>query len=153
ALLVGRVRSRGRELLLLGALAAPFVLSVPLLHPAQGFYRDWDDFAAMGESLSLLTAWWVGETLRASPGRSWIAAPVALGVAAAALQWLTHYADIDRGLERVEAFMVEPPPRGDAERGETWDYLGIRNLRLGRWSAAARAFSRAAETAPSPRIL
>jgi len=153
ALLLGRVRTRGRELALLGALAAPFVLSLPLLHPAQGFYRDWDDFAAMGEALSLVTAWWVGETLRASPGRSWMASPVALGVAAAALQWLAHFADIDRGLERVEAFMTEPPRRADAERGKTWDYLGIRNLRLSRWSAAALAFSRAAETAPSPRIL
>ena len=49
--------------------------------------------------------------------------------------------------------MAEPPRRADAERGKTWDYLGIRNLRLGRWDAAARAFSHAAETAPSPRIL
>lgn len=153
AVLIGRVPARGRELALLATLAAPFVLSVPLLHPAQGLYRDWDDFAAGGQALSLVTAWLVGETLRASPGRSWLAAAVTLGVAAAALQWLAHFADLERGLARVEAFMAEPPRRGDAERGKTWDYLGIRNLRLGRWDAAARAFSHAAETAPSPRIL
>jgi tetratricopeptide (TPR) repeat protein len=95
----------------------------------------------------------VAETLRVSPGRSWLAAPVTLGVAAAALQWLAHFADLERGLGRVEAFMTEPPRRTDAERGKTWDYLGIRNLRIGRWEAAASAFAHAAETAPSPRIL
>ena len=164
ALLLGRIPARGREIALLAALAAPFVLSVPLLHPAQGFYRDWDDFAAMGQSLALVTAWLVGETLRAAPARAWLAAPAALGVAAAALQWLAHYADIDRGLARVEAFMTGPPRRADAERGKTWDYLGIRNLRIAdaaargdpqreRWEAAALAFSHAAETSPSPRIL
>jgi len=152
-ILLGRVPSRGRELALLATLAAPFVVSVPLLHPAQGLYRDWDDFAAGGQALSLVTAWLVGETLRAAPGRSWLAAAVTLGVAAAALQWLAHFADLERGLARVEAFMAESPRRGDAERGKTWDYLGIRNLRLGRWDAAGRAFSHAAETAPSPRIL
>ena len=153
ALLLGRVPARGRELALLAVLAAPFVLSVPLLHPAQGLYRDWDDFAAAGEALSLVAAWLVAETLRAAPGRAWLAAAVTLGVAAAALQWLAHFADLERGLQRVEAFMTEPPRRSDAERGKTWDYLGIRNLRIGRWDAAARSFSQAAETAPSPRIL
>jgi tetratricopeptide (TPR) repeat protein len=152
-LLLGRAPGRGRELALLAVLAAPFVLTVPLLHPAQGLYRDWDDFAAAGQALSLVTAWLVAETLRAVPGRSWLAAAVTLGAAAAALQWLAHFADLNRGLERVEAFMTEPPRRGDAERAKTWDYLGIRNLRVGRWDVAARAFANAAETAPSPRIL
>jgi len=153
ALLLGRVPARGRELALLAALAAPFVLSVPLIHPAQGLYRDWDDFAAAGVALSLVTAWLVAETLRAAPGRSWLAATVTLGVASAALQWLAHFADLERGLVRVEAFMNEPPRRSDGERGKTWDYLGIRNFRLQRWDAAARALAHAAETAPSPRIL
>jgi len=153
AFLLGRVPARGRELALLLTLAAPFVLSVPLVHPAQGLYRDWDDFAAAGEALSLVTAWLVAETLRAAPGRSWLAAAVTLGAASTALQWLVHFADLERGLERVEAFMTEPPRRSDGERGKTWDYLGIRNFRLRRWDAAARAFTHAAETAPSPRIL
>ena len=153
ALLLGRVPGRGREAILLATLALPFVLSVPLLHPAQGPYRDWDDFAAMGQALSLLAAWLVAVTLRAAPGRPWLAASVAIGAAAPALQWLLHFSDVDRGLARVEAFMNEAPRRADAERGKTWDYLGIRNLRLGRWDRAASAFSHAAETAPSPRIL
>src|SRR5439155_19075660 len=117
-----------------------------------------------GEALSRVAGWLVAETLRAAPGRAWLAAAVTLGVAAAALQWLAHFADLERGLRRVEAFMTGPPRRADAERGKTWDYLGIRNLRIAdaaapgdlqreRWEAAALAFSKAAETSPSPRIL
>jgi tetratricopeptide (TPR) repeat protein len=153
ALLLGRMPARGREPALLAALAAPFVLSVPLLHPAQGLFRDWDDFAAGGQALSLLTAWLVAETLGGSSRRPWLAVGVVLGAGCTALQWLVHFADIERGLARVEAFMTEPPRRADGERGKTWDYLGIRSFRLRRWDAAARAFENAAETAPSPRIL
>ncbi|HEY2954006.1 MAG TPA: tetratricopeptide repeat protein [Candidatus Eisenbacteria bacterium] len=153
AILLGRIPGRGRELALLSALAVPFVLSMPLLHPAQGLFRDWDDFAGAGEALSLVAAWLVAETLRAAPGRAWLASGVTLAATTAALQWLAHFTDIERGLTRVEAFMSEPPRRTDVERGKTWDYLGIRNFRLERWDAAARAFARAAETSPSPRIL
>ena len=153
ALALGRVPGRGREIALLVALAAPFALGVLVIHPAQGLFRDWDDFAAAGQALSLLTAWLVAETLRAAPGRAWLAPGVALAAACAALQWLAHFADLERGLARVEAFMRETPRRTDGERGKTWDYLGIRNFRLGRWDAAARALEHAAETAPSPRIL
>jgi tetratricopeptide (TPR) repeat protein len=153
ALLLGRMPARGREPALLAALAAPFVLSVPLLHPAQGLFRDWDDFAAGGQALSLLTAWLVAETLGGSSRRPWLAVGVVLGAGCTALQWLVHFADIERGLARVEAFMTEPPRRADGERGKTWDYLGIRSFRLRRWDVAARAFENAAETAPSPRIL
>ena len=153
ALLLRRSPGRGREIALLVTLAAPFVLTVPFIHPAQGLYRDWDDFAAGGQALSLITAWLVGETLRKAPARAWLGVPVALGVAGFSLQWLVHFNDLDRGLTRVEAFMTEPPQRLDGERGKTWDYLGIRNFRLQRWDAAARAFGFAAETSPSPRIL
>jgi len=150
---LGRVRGRGRELAFLVVLAAPFVLSIPFIHPAQGLFRDWDDFVAAGEALALIGAWLAGETLRGAPRFAWLGLAVALGVAAPAVQWLAHHADLDRGLERVAAFMLEAPPRTAAERGKTWDYLGIRNLRLERWDAAAAAFARAAETSPSPRIL
>jgi Flp pilus assembly protein TadD len=60
---------------------------------------------------------------------------------------------VDRGLARIEAYLAEPPRRGDAERGRVWDFLGIRNAQLGRWDASAAALARAAETSPSPRVL
>ncbi|MGH7740832.1 MAG: tetratricopeptide repeat protein, partial [Candidatus Eiseniibacteriota bacterium] len=40
-----------------------------------------------------------------------------------------------------------------SERSGVWDYLGIRQFRLGRWPESAEAFSHAAENAPSPRML
>jgi hypothetical protein len=49
------------------ALALPFVLVAVLIHPAQGIFRDWDDFAASGVALSLIAAWLVGEALRSAP--------------------------------------------------------------------------------------
>src|SRR5207249_311799 len=70
------------------------------------------------------------------------------------------------GLERVRAFVVEPPLRTATERGQTWDFLGIRHIRRARafeqerdgtaarreYARAAEALGHAAETAPSPRI-
>jgi tetratricopeptide (TPR) repeat protein len=78
---------------------------------------------------------------------------VVMGVMAPTLQWLAHHTDIDRGFARVQAFIDEPPPRTAGDRGRSLDYLGIRNFRLDRYAAAAQAFGRAAEDAPSPRIL
>ncbi len=146
-------RPRGRELALLAALALPMVLTLPFIHPAQGLYRDWDDFAAMGAGLSVVAAWLVAETLRAAPRFAWLGVAAALAAAVPALQWTTHWADPDRGLARVEAIMREPPTRTLNERSSTWDYLGIRHLRLGRLDAAAAAFTRSSEAAPSPRVL
>ncbi|MBI1797527.1 MAG: hypothetical protein HYR74_10800, partial [Candidatus Eisenbacteria bacterium] len=148
-----RLPGRFAELWVLELLAIPFVLVMPFLHPAQGLFRDWDDFAATGVALSLVAAWLVGETLRAAPRFAWLAVAVVLGVASPAVQWLLVHADATRGLERVRAFVTEPPPRTPAERGTTWDYLGIRNYRLERYAEGVAAFTRAVETEPSPRIL
>jgi hypothetical protein len=144
---------RGRELVLLLVLAAPFVALLLVIHPAQGMFRDWDDFAETGVALCMVTAWVVGESLRAAPRHAWVAVAVTLGVAAPAVQWMAHQTDTARGMERVRAFLREPPPRSEAERGKTWDYLGIREYRLEHWDMAAQAFGEAARTVPSPRIL
>jgi tetratricopeptide (TPR) repeat protein len=138
---------------MLAALALPFVAVMVFIHPAQGLFRDWDDFAATGVALSLLVAWLVGETLREARRFAWLAVAVSLGVAMPALQWLIVHTDTDRGLARVRAFVLEPPLRPAPQRGTTWDYLGIRSYRLDRFDDAQAAFARAAETSPSPRIL
>ncbi len=144
---------RGRELAFLLALSLPIVLALPFIHPAQGLYRDWDDFVTLGAATSLVAAWLVAETLRAAPRFAWVGVATSLAVAAPCVQWVVHWADADSGLERVEAFMREPPARTTAERSTTWDYLGIRNLRIGRLDAAAAAFARSSEAAPNPRVL
>jgi tetratricopeptide (TPR) repeat protein len=144
---------RRREQLLLAALILPLVGVIPFIHPVQGLFHDWDDFASAGAALAVASAWIAGEVLRGAPRFAWLALALSLGAAVPSLQWLVLQSDLDRGLARVEAFVTEPPERTGTERGETWDFLGIRNFRLERWAAAARAFSHAAETAPSPRIL
>ncbi|HTO89656.1 MAG TPA: tetratricopeptide repeat protein [Candidatus Sulfotelmatobacter sp.] len=148
-----RALPRKREALLLAALVVPLVGVIPFLHPAQGMFRDWDDFACAGAATAAACAWMAGESLRGAPRFSWLALGLALAAAVPSFQWLVLQSDLDRGLKRVEAIVAEPPPRTDTERGNTWDFLGIRNFRLQRWEASATAFAHAAETAPSPRIL
>jgi tetratricopeptide (TPR) repeat protein len=144
---------RRNEFLFLIVLALPMVLGAPFIHPAQGLFRDWDDFAPTGIAISLVVAWLAGETLRLAPDRAWIGVAVTVGVMVPAVEWLALHTDAVRGLQRVHAFLSEPPPRTPAERAKTWDYLGIVNYRAQRWSEAAEALGHSAETGPSTRVL
>jgi tetratricopeptide (TPR) repeat protein len=135
------------------ALALPWVLGAPFIHPAQGLFRDWDDFAAAGAAIAIVSAWVAGEAIGRAPRHAWIGVGLVLAAAAPSLQWLAVHADFQRGLERVRAFVTEPPRRTPAERAKTWDYLGITAYRHERWTDAADAFANAAETGPSYRIL
>jgi hypothetical protein len=150
---LGGASIKRRELWVLAALALPLLVAMPFIHPAQGMFRDWDDFAALAVTLSLVTAWTLGEALRGASSRAWLAAAVMLGAAVPTTGWLVHHADVERGLARVTAFMNEPPARTDDERATTFDYLGSRNENLGHYEAAADAFAHAAQYAPSPRLL
>ena len=134
------------------ALALPLAGAMLAIHPQQGLFRDWDVFTTAGVSLSMLLACWVGTAL-AAPRMTWLAVAVTAGVGMPALQWLTHNQDVDRALIRVEAFLSEPPARSAVDRTSGWDYIGITEFNRDHWSAAVRGFSRAAQTAPSPRIL
>ena len=126
---------------------------LPLIHPPQGTFRDWDDFAPAGATLSLWTATLLGLCLRRRPRWQWLGVAAALGAVAPAEQWLAHQLDLGRGLARVQAYLAGPPARPAAELGLTWDWLGIRAAQLSRWDLAAQSLSRAAETTPSPRVL
>jgi len=149
----GRALPRRLEAALLLALALPLTAVIPFIHPAQGLFRDWDNFSSAAAALGIAGAWVAGEALRAAPRFAWLAWACVFAVAAPTLQWLAVQNDLERGLQRVEAIVTGPPPRTGPEWGNTWDYLGIRNYRLERWPTSARAFGHAAETSPSPRIL
>jgi hypothetical protein len=153
AAVLGWPRERGREAALLLALALPWLAALLLIHPPQGMFRDWDDFAAAGLTLSLLTAWLFAVVMTDAPAWTWLCVAMALGAAAPSAQWLMHEADTARGLTRVETYLTEPPPRLEEERAKTWDFLGIRYAQLDRWNESAAAMSHAAVLAPSPRIL
>ncbi len=149
----GRGTGRARELVMLLVLAAPLVAVIPFIHPVQGMFRDWDNFVAGGVALAMIAAWLVAETLREARGRSALAVGVAVCAAAFTLQWMIHHADVERGLDRMRAFLTEPPARSESERVTVLDYIGIRNLRLERYAAAAAAFREAADQVPNPRFM
>ncbi len=150
---LGRWGVHGREGALLAALALPWVAMLLFLHPPQGMFRDWDNFSAAALSLSLMSAWLVSLAARGARGWAWLCVPALLGAAAPSVQWLLHNADRMRGLERVETYLREPPPRSEEERAKTWDFLGIRYAQLDRWERSAAAMAEAAALAPSPRVL
>jgi tetratricopeptide (TPR) repeat protein len=153
AWLLGRRHPRRGELLFLALLALPMVLAAPFIHPSQGLFRDWDDFAATGVAVSLVVAWLAGEALRFSPRHAWVGVALAVGVAVPAVQWLALHANAERGFARVGALLSEPPRRTPAERAKTWDYVGIVEYRREHWSDASAAFEHSAETGPSYRIM
>jgi hypothetical protein len=150
---LGRGAWRRRELLLLAALAAPFVALIPFIHAQQGLFRDWDDFAAAGVAVALLAAWLLSETLHAAPSRAWLALPLSLAAAVPSVQWLVHDADPERSIARVRTFVEAPPPRTGFERAMTWQYLGMTYLARRQAVEAADAYAHAAGLLSSPHIL
>jgi tetratricopeptide (TPR) repeat protein len=151
--IASRSRLRRDEALVLAALALPFVLVMPFIHPGQGLFRDWDDFAATGTALAMVAAWLVGETLRSSPRAAPLAAAVVLATALPMLQWLAHHGDLPRGLDRVRRFVVEPPARIAFERAVTWQFVGQTEAERGRFEPSADAYAAAAALLPSPNVM
>jgi tetratricopeptide (TPR) repeat protein len=144
---------RSRETVVLGALAIPFAVGAFAVHPAQGMFRDWDDFAAPAMAVSMLATWLACEALAAAPRLAWVGVGLAAAIAIPAVQSLRLHSDLARGLARVEAFAAGPPAREAHERGQAWDFLGVRYAQLERWDDAARALARAAADTPSPRVM
>ena len=116
-------------------------------------FRDWDNFVAGGVAISLIAAWLIAESLCDAGGRAAAAAGVTACAAVFTLQWMIHHADVERGLVRMQAFLTEPPARTESERVTVLDYIGIRNLQLERYAAAATAFRHAADQVPNPRFM
>jgi tetratricopeptide (TPR) repeat protein len=150
---VRRESGTWREAAFLGALVAPLALAMPLIHPVQGMFRDWDNFVALGSSLAVLTAWGIAGALGGARTRRWVAVAVAASAASCSLAWVLHHADVDRALVRMRAFVDEPPARTEGERVAALDYIGIRNIRLERNAESASAFREASDLVPNPRFL
>lgn len=152
-LIAGPGLLRGRDALLLLALAVPQLLLMLLVHPAQGVFRDWDVFAPAGAALALLAALAVGRILSASPAHRWLGVSVSAAVMAPATMWLIHSANLDRGLDRVVAFATEAPLRTEVERGLTWEFVGTSANVHGRTELAGDAMAHAAALTPSARVI
>jgi tetratricopeptide (TPR) repeat protein len=123
------------------------------LHPMQGIIRDLDVFATAGMSLALVAAYGIGLALQRRALPAWIAPAIVLAVAVPTLQWLIHFHDSARGLQRVRAFALEQPVRPDDDRARLWDALAYRAFRLQQWDQALEASEQSARYAPHARPL
>jgi len=137
----------------LAALLVPFAVLALVFYPPEGLFRFWDIFAGLGVALSLFTAWLAAGVLEHQQRRSGLAVALALGVMCPSLAWMIHNANADPGVERVQAYLREPPARAPALRATAHEFLGFRLIDLGRPAEAAIEFRRAAEIVPSPRVL
>ena len=150
---VRRTARREPEFWVLVACAAPFVAVLPVLRPAQGLFHDWDVFAPGLILVTLVIAWTLATLVRERPQLEWLGVSACAAAIAPMLLWLAHFHDLDRGLARVEAYLAGPPARTTREVLAAWEFLGFRELDMGRAEESAAAFARAASSAPSPRVL
>jgi tetratricopeptide (TPR) repeat protein len=146
-------RSARTELVLLAALVAPWLAVVLLVHPQQGIYRDWDVFAPAGAACAVAAAWAIARALDDPRAAAWLGPAAALAVAAPVLQLLVLQADPARALVRIESRLEQEPGIPADERAATWDFIGMRELGLGRDADAERALRKAVEAAPNPRLI
>jgi hypothetical protein len=144
---------RPSEPLFLAVLVFSFVPSLLFVHVTQGPFRDWDAFAGAGVAMSLLSAWFVGTVTGAGPHGRRLAPAVVMAMVVPMLLRLLLQHDVDRGLAQVRALLTEPPARTESQQIATWDFIGLRNMRLGRWQDAADAYRQVAQRAPHPRAL
>ena len=155
ALLLGRVPSRSRsertpETLVLGLLALSFIPVLLFIHPSQGVFRDWDVFAPAGIALSVLVAHAVASEAR---DEATAAVGIVAVVCVTSLQWLVLNHDSERGLQRVEAYLLEAPEPADDIKSVVWDFVAVRRASRAQWGEAAEASRRAAAAAPHRRLL
>ena len=115
-------------------------------------FRDGDAFAAAGAALCLLSAWAIGQAFARGALARWLAVTIMAAVLVPALHWMAHFNQTARGLERIEAYLAEPPKPPEDVCAMTWNFLGERYARMDRWPDAARAQAEAARLAPHRRI-
>ena len=160
ALVVAFTRAGGKrdgENTVLLALAIPFIVAMVLIHPRQGSFRDWDDFAptavALGALAAAVIAHRIGPPTSGPTSRPMSRNGLALAVTLAALvptvQWMWLEHDLHAGLARVHAYLSEPPARPEADRTLAWDYLGTRLAWLDSLDASAEAYAHAAGITPT----
>jgi len=135
--------------MLLALQIAPLLLALLVLRAPQGLFRDFDMFAPLATLGVIGVSGWFFKAFE-SPGRwSWLLAGVALAAAVPTVELAIAQSDLDAGLRRARAFVLEEPKRSDAVRGRTWGFLAMRSWRLGDSNAAAIAADSAVTTAPT----
>lgn len=134
-------------------LALSFVPLLLFIHPIQGVFRDLEMFAPAGLALAMLAAYVLGRALQERRLPRWIAPALLAAALFPTLEWLVHFRDTTRGIERARAFAVEAPGRAEDELAQLWDLIAYRAFRLRQWDGAVEACERSAGYAPQPRAL
>ncbi|HKQ56432.1 MAG TPA: hypothetical protein VJY35_01075, partial [Candidatus Eisenbacteria bacterium] len=134
-------------------LAIAFVPAWLFVHPIHGIPRDLEDFAPAGVALAMVAARWLGGAIESGRLPATLAPALVAAVAMPALQWLLHFHDPARGLDRVRALALEAPVRSDDERARLWDAIAFRAFRDRRWEQAVEAGAQSVRYAPHPRAL
>lgn len=137
----------------LAILALPYIGLAAILTPAQGIYRDVDVFAMSGMAVALLLAAAFGHWVRHGRLSAWLALPVAVSAVAFTFPKLVVQSQLETGLARVEAWVEGPPVRSDRDRALMFEFVGVRLLHAQRYEQGAAYLGRAAQLAPSPRML
>ncbi len=141
------VRSGAHRWLLL--LAVLHVGAVAVVHPQQGFFRDWDIAVAAAAALSFYLAAVFGSTLSASRAPRPAGAAIALVAVASTLPWMALNTSLPHTVARVGAFVREPPPKPAQTLGHSYRYLGLVLQDSGHPEQGARVMARAVELVPS----
>jgi tetratricopeptide (TPR) repeat protein len=132
-------------------LAVCWLIPCFLIHPVQGEFRDWDDFAAAGVAAALPLAW----LLIRSPART--AAPLAIALAGAAavprIQWLALQASPERALARIEAWATAPHPPLNTAVAAALEHVAMIHFKQGRLDDARRAMKASLAEARWVRVL
>lgn len=136
------------------AAAALALASLPVfvfVHPIQGVFRDLEVFAPAGITLTFLAALAVGSSIQRGVVPAWLVPAVLASVLVPSAQWLVHFHDADRGVQRALRFATESPPRDASEVGQLWDMLAYRAFRRRDWPTAVVATRASVAAAPSKR--
>jgi hypothetical protein len=140
---------RERSLAWLGWLAACWALPMLAIHPVQGEFRDWDDFAPAAVALSLPLAVLLGRGAGAS-----VALALALTGAALVprLQLLVLQHSPQRALARIEAWATGPPTPVRTVAASTLEFAAVSHYRARRLDAGRRAMAAAIAQVPWERL-
>src|SRR5262245_5162594 len=145
-----RPAGRERALPWLGGLALSWVVPMLAIHPVQGEFRDWDDFAAAGVAMALPLAFLVARGVAKAP------AALAAALIAVALvprsQWLALENRPQQALARIEAWAAGPPVPPHTVAASSLEFVAASHYREGRIEDGRRAMAAAIAHVPWERL-
>jgi len=140
----------GRALPWLGWLALSWVVPMLAIHPVQGEFRDWDDFAAAGVAMALPLAWLVAHGVAKAPAA--LAAAMIAVALVPRLQWLVLEHRPEQALARIEAWATGPPAPRHTVAASTLEFVAVSHYRERRIEDGRRAMAAAIAHVPWERL-